>query len=270
MSYVLKKRLANKANYGSKRALTKIKYIVVHYTANDGDSDEGNGNYFADHIVKASAHYFVDGDSITQSVPDDYVAYSVGGSKYSDCNKTGGGKLYGQCSNTNSISIELCDEVKNGKSDFSAKTIENAVELIKEKMNQYGIDINHVIRHFDVTGKPCPKPYVDNAKWQEFKNIIMESEDLTMSQYEELKKEIKDEISKVTADLIYLAKELNEMKQSKEKVYHYTVDVPEWGRPTIQKLLDKGLYKGSSENDLNLPESLLRTLVINDRAGLYD
>ena len=42
MAYVFKKRLANRANYGSKRVLSKIKYIVVHYTANDGDSDEGN------------------------------------------------------------------------------------------------------------------------------------------------------------------------------------------------------------------------------------
>ena len=42
MAYVFKKRLANRANYGSKRVLSKIKYIVAHYTANDGDSDEGN------------------------------------------------------------------------------------------------------------------------------------------------------------------------------------------------------------------------------------
>ena len=91
MAYVFKKRLAHKSNYGSRRALGSIKYIVIHYTANDGDSDEGNGNHFANHIVKASAHYFVDGDSITQSVPDDYIAWSVGGGKYADCNKTGGG-----------------------------------------------------------------------------------------------------------------------------------------------------------------------------------
>ena len=254
MAYTLKKRLANRRNYGSKRSLSKIKYIVIHYTANDGDSDEGNGNYFANHIIEASAHYFVDGDSITQSVPDDCVAYSVGGKKYSDCNKTGGGKFYGQCTNVNSLSIELCDEVKNGKSDFSYATLLNAVELISEKMKQYNVDINHVIRHFDVTGKACPKPYTDNTKWQEFKNRLTESEELTMSQYEELKKEISALTKKV---------------ESIEKVYHYTVDVPEWGRETIQKLLDKGLYKGANESDLNLPENLLRTLVINDRAGLY-
>ena len=192
MSYTFKKRLSNRANYGSQRVLSKIKYIVIHYTANDGDSDEGNGNYFANNIVKASAHYFVDGDSVTQSVPDDYVAWSVGDKKYSNCNKTGGGKFYGQCNNTNSISIEMCDEVKNGKSDFSAATIENTIELTKMLMKKYNVDISRVIRHFDVSGKSCPAPYVDNAKWKEFKNMITESGDLTMSQYEELKKYVPD------------------------------------------------------------------------------
>lgn len=259
MAYTFKKRLANKANYGSKRALGKIKYIVIHYTANDGDSDEGNGNYFANNIVKASAHYFVDGDSITQSVPDDYIAWAVGGSKYSNCNKTGGGKLYGQCTNANSISIELCDEVKNGKSDFSASTLNNAAEYVKVLMKKYNIDLNHVIRHFDVNGKPCPLPLVDNAKWQEFKNKITGSGELTMTQYEELKNLITN-----------LAESVESLKKSTEKVYHYIVELPDWGRPTIEKLMSKGLYSGAGPTDLNLPENLLRTLVINDRAGLYD
>lgn len=55
-----------------------------------------------------------------------------------------------------------------------------------------------------------------------------------------------------------------------EKVYHYTVELPDWAKPTIQKLLDKGIYSGASEGDLNLPESVMRMLVINDRVRLYD
>ena len=81
MAYVMKENLANRANYGSKRSLSKIKFIVVHYTGNDGDTDENNGNYFKNNVVYASAHYFVDDDSVTCCVPDNYVAYSVGGSK---------------------------------------------------------------------------------------------------------------------------------------------------------------------------------------------
>lgn len=66
-----------------------------------------------------------------------------------------------------------------------------------------------------------------------------------------------------------LEKEIQELKDKSERIYHYTTELPDWGRSTIQKLLDKKLYAGASEADLNLPETLLRVLVINDRAGLY-
>ena len=80
----IKVQTANRSNYGSKRDVSKIKYIVIHYTGNDGDSDESNAKYFKNNIVKASAHYFVDDDSITQAVPDNYSAYAVGGKKYNN------------------------------------------------------------------------------------------------------------------------------------------------------------------------------------------
>ena len=169
----IKTAIANAKNFGAWRSTSKIKYIVIHYTANDGDTDEGNGNYFKDNVVKASAHYFLDDDSVTQSVKDDRVAYAVGGKKYSDCSKTGGGKYYGKCTNTNSISIELCDDVKNGTIYPSAKTIENALELTEYLMKKYNVPKSNVIRHFDVTGKYCPKYWMDDAKWKkEFWNKL--------------------------------------------------------------------------------------------------
>jgi N-acetylmuramoyl-L-alanine amidase CwlA len=177
MAYKFKTNIANKSNFGAKRSLSKIKYIAIHFTSNDGDTDENNGKYFANNSVGASAHYFVDDDSVTQSVPDDYVAWSVGGSKYANCKTTGGGKYHGKCTNTNSISIELCDDVKNGVVYPSAQTIANAVELTKAKMKEYGIPAENVIRHFDVTGKSCPAYWCGtaekDAKWQsEFKNKL--------------------------------------------------------------------------------------------------
>ncbi len=169
MAYEFKTNIANKANFGANRPVSKIKYIVVHYTGNDGDTDENNGKYFANNIVKASAHYFVDDDSVTQSVPDDFVAWSVGGKKYTDCDKTGGGKYHGKCTNTNSISIELCDDVRNGVVYPSEKTIENALAFTKTLMKKYGIKKENVIRHFDVVGKPCPAYWCGtaekDAKW---------------------------------------------------------------------------------------------------------
>ena len=53
-------------------------------------------------------------------------------------------------------------------------------------------------------------------------------------------------------------------------IYNYIDDnMPEWARPTIEKLVKKGLLDGNG-SELNLNTLMLRILVINDRAGLYD
>lgn len=178
MSYTLKKKLANRKNYGSKRSTSDIKKIVWHFTANDGDTDEANGKYFANNIVEASAHYFVDDDSVTQSVPDNYIAWSVGGKKYPSCKETGGGKYYGIAKNSNTLNIELCDDVKNGKIYPSEKTIENALALTRTLMKKYGLKKSDVIRHFDVTGKLCPAYWCGtkekDAEWQKILDRLEE------------------------------------------------------------------------------------------------
>lgn len=172
MGVIRKTALAHKSNYGGMRPLSAIKYIVIHYTANDGDTDEGNGSYFQGAGRQASAHYFVDDDSITRSVPDNYVAWSVGGGKWADCAKTGGGKLYGIATNANTLNIELCDTARDGKIQATEKTMENAAMLCRELMQKYNIDIGHVIRHFDVNGKHCPAYFMEDAAWEGFKGRL--------------------------------------------------------------------------------------------------
>lgn len=149
----IKTHLADKRNYGGKRALSNIKFIVMHYTANDGDTDENNGKYFANNYVGASAHYFVDGNSITQSVPDDYNAYHCGAYRYK----------HPTCRNSNSIGIEICDERRNGVVYPTNETISNALELAKYLMEKYNIPKENVIRHYDVTGKLCPAYWCGNS-----------------------------------------------------------------------------------------------------------
>lgn len=169
MSYILKTNIANKSNYGGKRNTGNIKYLVYHYTGNDGDTDENNGKHFHNHIVKASAHYFVDDDSVTQSVPDNYIAYSVGGRCQSNHHP-----LYKICTNSNSISIEMCDCYKNGVVEITDKTLENAIELGKVLMKKYNISIDRVIRHYDVNGKACPNcnGLLNDANWNAFKSRL--------------------------------------------------------------------------------------------------
>ena len=218
----IKVRLANRNNYDSKRNIADIKYIVIHYTANDGDTAKGNGNYFANNIVGVSAHYFVDDGSIINSVPDDYIAWAVGGSKYK---YTKGGTFYGKCTNANSISIELCDTKKNGVYDFTEATMKNAADLVKLLMEKYTVPVERVIRHYDVTGKVCPKPFVDDEKaWKEFKERLVDN---------------------------------------MEKRYNKISELPTWAKPTIQKLVNEG--KIADGNKLDMSEDMLRVLVIINR-----
>lgn len=218
----IKIKTANRNNYGGKRNIADIKYIVIHYTANDGDTDEGNGNYFANNIVGASAHYFVDDDSITRSVPDDYIAWAVGGNKYK---YTKGAAFFGKCTNADSISVELCDIKKNGVYDFTEATMKNAADLVKLLMKKYTVPVERVIRHYDVTGKVCPKPFVDDEKaWKEFKERLVDN---------------------------------------MEKRYNKISELPTWAKPTIQKLVNEG--KIADGNNLDMTEDMLRVIVILSR-----
>lgn len=166
----IKQMLANRANYGGMRSTSAVRYLVIHYTGNDWDSAESNGTYFQKNVTKTSAHYFVDDDSIVQSVPDNYTAYAVGGvSRYK----------HPSCRNSNSISIEICDMTKNGKVYPTEKTIQNAAELTLKLMKKYKIPITNVIRHYDVTGKNCPAYWVKDPKgWETFKKRVLEADEV--------------------------------------------------------------------------------------------
>lgn len=224
----------NPANHGGRRDKSAIKYLVYHYTGNDGDHDTNNAAYYRDNVVKASAHYFVDDDSITQSVGDLTVAWAVGGKKWNDCDKTGGGTMYGIVTNANSLSIEMCDTRKDGTYNVTEETMENALALGRLLMNRYGIPIENVYRHFDVTGKYCPQYFMDNDKWAAFKVRLADKED-DVKRYNTL-----DEIEK---------------------------EAP-WAAPTVSKLIAKGLLNGIGAG-LGLSVDMLRMFTINDRAGLY-
>lgn len=162
----------------------KIEYIVVHYTANTSSKPGtalSNANYFNKETTNASADYIVDDANIIQynSNPLNQYCWSVGGKKLN-----ANGVYHNICTNANSISVELCSNkvsavTKNATDTdwyFTPDTLKNGIELIKFLMEFWQIDIDHVIRHHDVTGKICPNPFVVNAKaqedWSNFKKML--------------------------------------------------------------------------------------------------
>lgn len=141
------------------------KYIVVHFTANDGDTAKGNCQYFYDVYRGASANYFVDSKSIYQCVLDKDIAWHCGASRYK----------HKECRNFNSIGVEMCSRKnKAGQYYIEKKTLENTIYLVKMLMEKYNIKIENVLRHFDVTGKRCPSMFVDEKAWSEFKAKLVE------------------------------------------------------------------------------------------------
>lgn len=157
---------ADSSNFYSGRGGNSIKYIVVHYTAGNGDTAMNNAQYFHNNSgLQASAHYFVDEHSVVQSVRDTDGAWHCGGPLESSHHP-----LYNICMNRNSLGVEMCSDKVNGKYVITAQTVDRTVELVRWLMDKYGIDVDHVVRHYDVTGKDCPEPWVRAERlWRKFK-----------------------------------------------------------------------------------------------------
>ena len=117
-----------------------------------------NRDYFEglkdSHITKASSHFIVglEGE-IVQCVPTWEVAYAS------------------NSRNADTVSIECCHPDDSG--EFNDKTYRSMVQLTAWLCEKFGLDENDVIRHYDVTGKNCPKYFVENeAAWEQFKSDV--------------------------------------------------------------------------------------------------
>ena len=223
------------------------KYIVIHYVGAVSTA-KNNATYYYNNKLKASAHYFVDEDSIWQAVEDKNMSWHCGGGLQGSKGHT----YYKICTNANSIGIEMCCKYANGKWYFEPETERNTAELVRYLMDKYNIPINRVIRHYDVTGKTCPAPYINETEWARFKALIIESEELTMTQYEELKKEIA-ELKARTGYYNYIDDNMNNSY-----------------KPTIKKLVAQGRLQGNEHGELMLTTDMMRILTILDRCGVFD
>jgi N-acetylmuramoyl-L-alanine amidase CwlA len=164
----IEKIKAKSVSYGPMRALSEIEYQVIHYTGNNGDTAQGNGKYFRDSNTRAAgAHFFIsqNGD-VVESIPMELTAWSVGGDHRSG--KPGEAKYYKKCTNANSISIELCDNLKHDPSKAQKEAVGELIEYIRKHCP----NARKVIRHFDVTGKYCPARMMDSKKWNAFKLAV--------------------------------------------------------------------------------------------------
>lgn len=164
----INKRLAKSISYGGKRNLKEVKYIVIHFTGNKGDTAKNNADFYAtENAREAGAHFFVDKNAeIWQSIPMERIAWSVGHFFTKD---GGAAAYYKKCTNANSVSIELCDCLKNVSWEQML-----AVRELVQYIQKHCPNAKTIIRHWDVNGKECPGPMIgkDNLKWKHLHNKL--------------------------------------------------------------------------------------------------
>ncbi len=134
--------------------LKGVKDIVVHYVGNPGTTAQQNHDFYAGNQSNVSSHFVVglDGE-IIQCIPiNEWSAAS-------------------NWRNNDTISIEVCHPDETGK--FKKKTYSSLVKLVAWLENVCDIDESHVIRHYDITKKECPRYFVQHEdKWKTFKKNV--------------------------------------------------------------------------------------------------
>ena len=98
------------------------------------------------------------------------------------------------------------------------ETVRRAQALTCELMAKYGIPLENVVRHYDVTHKNCPAPFVESASaWTAFKQGLQKKEEPDMTEAE-----------------------VKKIIESTRRTYNSVSAVPAWAKPTVEKLTRKG------------------------------
>ena len=162
----------------------KVQYLVIH-DVGAVSSAKNNADYFGGGNRNASAHYFVDDNSIYQVVEDYNGAWHVGD----------GQGVYG-IHNSNSIGIEQCLQANK---TISKTTEKNTLELTQYLMNKYHIPIERVVRHYDASRKICPRAWSPNnwKEWLNFKSNLLGKKPVAPTKPVTSKPKYKEEVFKV-------------------------------------------------------------------------
>jgi hypothetical protein len=163
-----------------------------------------------------------------------------------------GSHAYGE--NSHTIGIHLSGDFEQAQP--TSEQIEKCALLIADICERYGLPINvdTVVGHGELMATSCPG-----------KNLQALLDDGTLTGkaiwYYNQEHGIAEEEPPAEQD------GANQGGRSMERFN--TIDsLPDWAKPTIQKMIDKGLLNGNGES-LDLSLDMLRIFVVNDRAGLY-
>lgn len=137
--------------------LDDVLNIAVHYVANPGSSAMANRNYFEGPDSDTSSHFIVglEGE-VLLLIPLDERSCAT--------NER----------NVDTISVEVCHPDETG--EFSPETYDSLVRLLAYLCDRFGLVEEELIRHYDVTGKMCPRYYVEHPEaWEQLKSDVKDA-----------------------------------------------------------------------------------------------
>jgi N-acetylmuramoyl-L-alanine amidase len=205
--------------------------IVVHETATPGATAQSEYIYFNGGNRKASAHAFVDWMEIIQTIPWTEQAWHAG-----------------PTANEKYLGIELCRPSTHDPAKFQEvwnRGVWLFAWLFLNILKKDRVTRDNLMSHAEVS-----------AKWHESDHAD------PVSYFAEYGKTVDGFRAEVQ-------RKINEMKGETEMVIYKTLeDVPEWGRPVIQKLIGRGSIKGDGQGNITLSEDAVKILVILDREGV--
>jgi len=166
--------------------------VDLHWNGNAGMSEYGLSDYF-DSLARqqlgddepdryAGANYVVGPREVIEKVPSNEVTYTDGADGKTRCYTGGAKKLFGEeytmywpesklSPNHLTVSVELVHPDQSGV--FNERTVKNTAHLVARLLAEYNLDIDALVRHFDITGKLCPKAWVqDIQSWFDFKGRV--------------------------------------------------------------------------------------------------
>ena len=230
--------------------------IMVHSTAAPGVSAQSFRDRWDRPGVGASVHYFVDDRDIIQCLPLNKRAGHAAGT-----------------ANSTHIAFEMCEPKgmtynSSGSvvtayappAGYFAAVWDNAVGLCAKLCREYGfdpLDKKVLLCHCEGYKQGIASNHADVEHW-----FVKEGKN--MDAFRAAVKAVLDGGAPAPE------KKPEETKEEETVAKYDSLEqVPEWGRATVKKLLEKNALQGDGEK-LDLSEDMLRIFVVLDRMGLYD
>ena len=223
------------------------KGLVIHETATPGATAENSFNYFNSGYRDASAHGFVDWNEYIQMIPYTEVAWHAG-----------------YTANHMYIGIELCHPETKNEVQFNA-VWRNAVEVASKILEEFNLSYKDITTHHAVSLKWGETDHTDPTGYfleygktiDDFiKDVKSKMEgDLSMTQYEELKKEIT---------------EIKERLVTYKYIDDNSAKISPDANDALKAAVDKGFIAyGKNGFEPGLTKDTIRMIIYQYRMGLF-